>query len=70
MSGSDKNLGTLVGGIKKEQLWCATFEISELAEPKPDDNDSDFFERVKREFAERNGVDVGKVTVEFRIITP
>jgi hypothetical protein len=55
--------GALTGGLKAEAKWREEISVDLVSAP-PDE----FFERVKREFAERNGVDVSKVIVEFRIV--
>jgi hypothetical protein len=48
-----------------EKLMLDAHTLSSI--PKSDSSDG-FIERIKREFAERNGVDVSKVIVEFRIV--
>jgi hypothetical protein len=62
-----KGSGALAGGLAAKAKWRETISVESIAEKLPDQSDG-FIERVKREFAERNGVDVSKVIVEFRIV--
>ena len=59
-----------MAGIKDAALWSRCSEEGELLKPQalPQASWETFINRVKREFAERNEVDVSKVQVEFRII--
>jgi hypothetical protein len=67
---SGKNFGHSVAGIKDAALWSRCSEEGELLKPQalPQASWETFINRVKREFAARNEVDVSKVQVEFRII--
>jgi hypothetical protein len=67
---SRKNVGHSVAGIKNAALWSRTSEEGELLKTQSAAQASSetFIDRVKREFAEKNEVDVSKVQVEFRII--
>jgi hypothetical protein len=56
--------GALTGGLSGKAKWREEISV-DLVSAKPLD---EFFERVKREFAERNGVNVSNVIVEFRIV--
>jgi hypothetical protein len=62
-----KGSGALAGGLGAKAKWREEIPLPSIAAKLPDQSDG-FIERVKREFAERNGVDVSKVAVEFRII--
>jgi hypothetical protein len=63
-----KNFGHPVAGLKAKAIRETEINAVELnALASKNENDT-FIERVKREFAEKNDVDVGKVVVEFRIV--
>jgi hypothetical protein len=62
-----KGSGALAGGLGAQAKWREEISVESIAAKLPDQSDG-FIERVKREFAERNGVDVSKVVVEFRIV--
>jgi hypothetical protein len=53
--------------LKKAALWSARIEAKRLKDQNLGGQSESFFDRVKREFADKNGVDVGRVSVEFRI---
>ena len=59
--------GALDGGLGKEANWREEISVKSIT-ARPSIQSDGFIERVKREFAERNGVDVSKVIVEFRIV--
>jgi hypothetical protein len=65
---SKKNVGHSVAGLKKDADWSVTVGQKELQNRQRNEDLETFIERVKREFAERNEVDVSKVSVEFRIL--
>jgi len=54
--------------LKNHALWSIRVSASQLEEQDRQDDPDTFIERVKREFAARNDVDVSKVSVEFRIL--
>jgi hypothetical protein len=56
-------------GLKATAEWrdVVTLAAARIREDSERESIKAFIERVKREYAERNGVDVGNVTVEFRI---
>jgi hypothetical protein len=54
-------------GLKHKAKRVALIPLSEVTSLRRPPEES-FIERVKREFAQLNGVDVSKVAVEFRII--
>jgi hypothetical protein len=62
-----KGSGALAGGLGAKAEWRNIISVESIAAKLPDQSDG-FVERVKREFAELNGVDVTKVVVEFRIV--
>jgi hypothetical protein len=62
-----KGSGALAGGLGAKAKWREEISVESIAATPPVQSD-EFFERVKREFADRNGVDVSKVVVEFRIV--
>lgn len=64
---SRRKLGHGVSNIKAAALWTVTVGVDELKSPSA--AAETFIEKVKREFAEKNEVDVSKVVVEFRILT-
>jgi hypothetical protein len=62
---------TLTTGLKSKAKWQMVIPRSELTnrrQAKPFTTAA-FVERVKREYAEMNGVDVSQVVIEFKIIT-
>lgn len=61
---SSRNLGHNVANLKELALWDRSFTRSQV---KAMGGVDDFYERVRQEFADRNGVDASKVEVEFRI---
>jgi hypothetical protein len=63
-----KNVGHSVSGLKKAAVWSVFTEAKKLMELHISESVETFVDRVKREFAERNEVDVSKVSVEFRIL--
>jgi hypothetical protein len=65
-----KSTGAIISGLKKESEWSDLIKPDEEMLRKSAEQLSarSFIERVKREFAEINGVDVSKVVVEFRIV--
>jgi hypothetical protein len=65
---SRKNVGHNVSNLKEIKLWSAV-KAAAMKVKMSDDSQETFIDRVKREFAERNEVDVSKVVVEFRILT-
>jgi hypothetical protein len=65
---SKKNVGHDIAGLKGAADWTGSIGPKELEEQNQSENVETFIDRVKREFAERNEVDVSKVSVEFRIL--
>ncbi len=61
---SRKNLGHDVANLRELVVWKESFTRNEILGMTIDDN---FYERVRQEFADRNGVDVTKVDIEFRL---
>jgi hypothetical protein len=66
---SRKNVGHTVSNLKEIKLWSFNVSAAAMKVKASGDNAGTFIDRVKREFAERNEVDVSKVVVEFRILT-
>jgi hypothetical protein len=66
---SRKNVGHSVSNLKEIALWSVNVSAAAMKVKASDDSAGTFIDRVKREFAERNEVDVSKVVVEFRILT-
>jgi len=64
---SKKNVGHNIVGLKKAALWSGGISAKELEDQNVSEPSESFIDRVKREFAETNKVDVTKVSVEFRI---
>jgi hypothetical protein len=67
-SGSRKNLGHGVSSLNAGKAWCVNFDPDAIKARAFARDAETFLDRVKREFAERNEVDVSKVVVEFRIL--
>jgi hypothetical protein len=65
---SKKNVGHSIVGLKKAALWSVCIGAKQLEDQHLAEGLETFIDRVKREFAERNEVDVSKVSVEFRIL--
>ncbi len=74
--GRSRGFGKSIAGLKNKKKWrqpitinASILEIAKKLESakKADDGALNFIERVKRDFAERNGVDVSKVSVHFAI---
>jgi hypothetical protein len=66
---SRKNVGHGVSNLKQLALWTVRVGADELKLKTSSAAAETFIDRVKREFAEKNEVDVSKVLVEFRILT-
>jgi hypothetical protein len=64
---SRKNVGHGVGNVKQLADWCVPLTAAEARARTTTEPVDSFYDRVRREFAERNGVDVSQVEVEFRI---
>jgi hypothetical protein len=64
---SRKNVGHDVANLKALAIWSVRLSAEEVMARNSAESGETFYERVKREFAERSGVDVSKVEVEFRI---
>lgn len=58
-----------ISDLKTQAQWSLILSLDSATSGtrSPSIADSGFIERVKREFAELNGVDVSKVSVDFRI---
>lgn len=65
---SKKNVGHNIAGLKDAAAWSLPISSKQLEDYRLNEDLETFIERVKREFAERNEVDVSKVSVEFRIL--
>jgi hypothetical protein len=61
--------GAAAAGLKTKAIWkhVLPLDAPTLREASKAETGAEFINRVKREFAERNGVDVSMVIVEFRI---
>jgi hypothetical protein len=62
---------TVTSGLKSKAKWQMVMKRSELSKRQQvhPSATAAFLERVKREYAEMNGIDVSKVVIEFKIIT-
>jgi hypothetical protein len=63
--------GALTGGLGRLAKWRDEFPVDAIP-TRSSIGSEDFIAKVdhlKREFADRNGVDVSKVVIEFRIVT-
>ena len=58
-------------GLKSKAIWkhVLPLDAPTLQEATKAETGVEFITRVKREFAERNGVDVSMVVVEFRVVS-
>ena len=58
-------------GLKTKAIWkyVLPLDAPTLREASKAETGAEFINRVKREFAERNGVDVSMVVVEFRVVS-
>ena len=65
--GSRKNVGHKVDGLTRHAIWTHDVEI-DRSKPGDTAGNESFIQRVKREFADINQVDIAKVQVEFKII--
>jgi hypothetical protein len=65
---SKKNVGHDIVGLKKAALWSVPLSSKHLESQSLDESSESFIDRVRREFAERNEIDVSNVAVEFRIL--
>ena len=63
-----KNFGHPISGLMTKVIWKREISAAELSAQGQLNGIDSFIDRVKREFADNNGVDVDKVVVEFRII--
>jgi len=63
---SRKNVGHNIANLKARAVWSVRLSAEEVRARTSAASGETFYERVKREFAERNGVDVSQVEVEFR----
>jgi hypothetical protein len=64
---SRKNLGHSVADLNEHASWVVRVPVNDIRERRSIESAEAFYNRVKREFAERSGVDVSKVEVEFRV---
>jgi hypothetical protein len=64
---SRKDVGHGILGLKDEAIYSDAVTWEDAAAHSNAGREESWIDRVKREFAERNGVDVSKVAVEFRI---
>ena len=58
-----------VSGLEAKAKWQMSVPLTDVRRGSVHPSARGFIDRVKREFAELNGVDVSKVVIEFRIIT-
>jgi ABC-type Fe3+-hydroxamate transport system substrate-binding protein len=62
--------GVAAAGLKTKAIWkyFLSLDAPALGEATKAETGAEFINRVKREFAERNGVNVSMVVVEFRLV--
>jgi len=67
----DGDVSDVTAGLKAKARWRVIIPRSDVPVRRGANRDSaeGFVDRVKREFAEMTGVDVSKVSIEFKIIT-
>lgn len=68
LDGEGKSKSSVPGGLRDKAAWHLTISGVEASAHARVSSKASFVDRVKEEFAELNGVDVSKVSVEFRII--
>ena len=64
---SRKNVGHDIANLKARASWSVRLTAEEVRTRLAAESGETFYDRIKREFAERNGIDVSKVEVEFRV---
>jgi hypothetical protein len=66
-----KHGSAAAAGLKTKAIWkhVLPLDAPTLREATKAETGAEFINRVKREFAERNGVDVNMVVVEFRVVS-
>jgi hypothetical protein len=64
---SRKNVGHNIANLKVLAVWSVRLSAEEVRARTSAESGETFYQRVKREFAERNGVDVSQVEVEFHV---
>jgi hypothetical protein len=64
---SRKNVGHDIANLKALAIWSVHLSPEEARARSSMESPETFYDRIKREIAERNGVDVSKVEFEFRI---
>jgi hypothetical protein len=64
--GSRKNLGHDIANLKALAIWSVRLNPEEVSARNSVEND-EFYDRIKRQIAEHNGVDISKVEFEYRI---
>jgi hypothetical protein len=64
---SRKNVGHDIANLKDLAIWSVHLSAEEARARSSMESPETFYDRIKREIAERNGVDVSKVEFEFRI---
>jgi hypothetical protein len=64
---SRKNVGHDIANLKALAIWSVNLSAEEARARSSVESAETFYDRIKREIAERNGVDVSKVEFEFRI---
>ena len=65
---SKKNLGHNIGGLKDEAVWSASISKKQIEDQSPSEDLEELIDRIKRELAKRNKVDVSRVSVELRML--
>jgi hypothetical protein len=63
-----KNFGHGLSGLREQAEWTVSVGAEALKSQLFNSHSESFIERVKREFAEINEVDVSRVLVEFKIL--
>ena len=63
--GSPEELGRTKPNLLNETVWSTVVALKPLG--RPVDRNAEFVDRIRREFAELNGVDIGNVTVNLVI---
>jgi hypothetical protein len=58
---------TIEPGLKARSQWTALVPLTAVSRLSQNESESEFFDRIRREFAERHGFDASQVKVKFEV---
>jgi hypothetical protein len=58
---------TIEPGLKAKSQWTTFVPLSTISRLSQNESESEFFDRIRREFAERHGFDASQVKVKFEV---